>query len=700
MSPHRHSTPLISLEAVALDTETTGLDARSARIVEIATLKIVGERIIRDGPFQRLVNPGIAIPPSASEIHGLTDADVRDAAPFPEIAAELDGILGGATVIGHNIGYDLTILAREYALAGKAWRVPRALDVGPLSRVAMPTLARYSLEALCDWQGITIERRHRALPDAKAAAELFTKLIPLLRARNIRTLAEAEAACAAILDQMPRRLLAGWIPPDRESEAADSTAALARLDSFPYRHRVRDVMTAPAVRVAGSLAPRDALAILLEKRISSVLVDGSGGRVGILTERDLLRALRDEAPDRPAPCLQDIMSHPLQTVPEEAFIYRAIGRMDRLGIRHLAVDNRRNEIVGIIKARDLLRQRATAAIALGDEIDSAADLTALGSAWAKLPWVARSLLDEGAEPQNITEVISAEICALTARAAHLSEQRMAAAGRGAPPVPYAVMVLGSAGRGESLLAADQDNAIVYASGAAGGPADRWFEELAVHMCDILDQIGVPYCRGGVMAKNAACRHSIADWRTVIDGWIERSEPVDLLNVDIFFDGVPVHGDLALADGLFAYAYGQGHGKPHFTGLLSALARDWRPPLTVFGGFRKDEQGRVDFKKGGLLPILTGARALAILHGVRKRATAARLREVAAGAPAIASPENVESIISAHRLLLRAVLEQQLVDGERGLPLSNAVEIIRLSATRQRELRDALGVVNLLALILS
>src|SRR5215468_3967097 len=321
MSPHRRSIPLIALEAVALDTETTGLDARVARIIEIATLKLRGERIIADEPFQRLVNPGIAIPPSASAIHGLTEADLRSAARFPEVANELDCILGGATVIGHNIGYDLTILAREYALAGRAWRVPRAIDVGPLSRVAMPTLARYSLEALCDWQEIRIERRHRALPDARAAAELFIKLIPLLRARNVRTLAEAEAACAVILEQMPRRLLTGWIPADRESEAADATPALARLDSFPYRHRVRDVMNAPAVTVAGSLTPRDALAVLLEKRISSVLVNASGGRVGIVTERDLLRALRDEAPGRPAARLEDIMSHPLKTVPEEAFVY-------------------------------------------------------------------------------------------------------------------------------------------------------------------------------------------------------------------------------------------------------------------------------------------------------------------------------------------------------------------------------------------
>ena len=64
-------------------------------------------------------------------------------------------------------------------------------------------------------------------------------------------------------------------------------------------------------------------------------------------------------------------------------------------------------------------------------------------------------------------------------------------GLGPPPVAYAVLVLGSAGRGESQLAADQDNAIVYAEGGESGPQDAYFEKLAIHMSDILDAAGVP-----------------------------------------------------------------------------------------------------------------------------------------------------------------------------------------------------------------
>jgi DNA polymerase-3 subunit epsilon/CBS domain-containing protein len=694
---HNYSTPLVSLEVAALDTETTGLDARSARLVEIAVLKVRGATILAKPPFVRLVNPGLPIPTTASEIHGLWDVDVQNERRFSAIAGELDAVLGRAVVIGHDIGYDLTILSREYSLAGQTWRVPRALDVGSLARIAAPTLAQYSLDALCDWQGIEIERRHRALPDAKAAAELFIRLIPLLRARNIRTLAEAEAACAGLLEEETRYIRTGWVAPGRAAEASDDAPVLARLDSYPFRHRVRDVMNAPPVFAAGALSVRAAIAVLLDNQVSSLLVTALDGRLGIVTARDLLRALRDESSREAASRLEDIMSHPLRTVPEEAFVYRAIGRMGRLNIRHLAVDNRRGEIVGVVVARDLLRQRATAAIAIGDEIDSAADVGELGTAWARLPLVTRSLLDEDVDVENITQVISAEICALTARAARIGEQRLAASGKGTPPVPYAVMVLGSGGRGESLLAADQDNAIVYASGAPGGSEDRWFEELARHMCEILDQIGVPYCRGGVMAQNAQCRHSADFWRQEIDGWIERAEPTDLLNVDIFFDGVAVYGDLALADAIFDYAYEQGCQTPYFGMRMSALARDGRAPLTLFGGFRKDKQGRVNLKKGGLLPIFTGARTLAIKQGVRERSTASRLRAV--GDNAGIEPENIETLIRAHRVLLRAVLEQQLIDTECGVPPSNLVEIRRLSSRRREELHDALMAIELLRLIL-
>ena len=123
-------------------------------------------------------------------------------------------------------------------------------------------------------------------------------------------------------------------------------------------------------------------------------------------------------------------------------------------------------MIGALSARDLLRLRAGEAVALGDEIDQASDVHALAAAWAKLPHVAAALLAEGVCARDIAAVISRELGALTRQAAVIAERRMRETGKGDPPCPYAVAVLGSAGRGESLLAMDQDNALIFAEGRA------------------------------------------------------------------------------------------------------------------------------------------------------------------------------------------------------------------------------------------
>ena len=87
----RGATPLISLDAVVIDTETTGLDPRKARVVEFAAVRLVGGRLDATGALRRLIDPGEPIPPAASRIHGIDDAKVagapRFAAAWPEISA-------------------------------------------------------------------------------------------------------------------------------------------------------------------------------------------------------------------------------------------------------------------------------------------------------------------------------------------------------------------------------------------------------------------------------------------------------------------------------------------------------------------------------------------------------------------------------------------------------------------------------------
>ena len=112
---------------------------------------------------------------------------------------------------------------------------------------------------------------------------------------------------------------------------------------------------------------------MIKKRVSSVFVRAASGEVGIVTERDILRAMDAGGETALSMPVSSVMQVPLQTVPEHAFVYRAIGRMDRLGFRHLGVTDDTGGIVGALTTRNLLRHRATTAVVLGDKIDSASD---------------------------------------------------------------------------------------------------------------------------------------------------------------------------------------------------------------------------------------------------------------------------------------------------------------------------------------
>ncbi len=695
MADRASATPLLALDAVVLDTETTSLDPARARLLEIGAYRLTAGRIDTAHRFHSLVAPGEPIPPESTRIHGIDDARLAGAPDFPAAWSAFRAYLNDNVVVGHTIEYDIAVFAAECKRAGIDFRPPRIIDVRWLAEMTEPNLPGFSIEAVAAWLGIPVEDRHSALGDAITTARIFVALVPRLREGGIRTLAEAEAACREFTDAMTARHQAGWLYRGIEPARVDGVRTLERLDPYPYRHRIRDVMSQPPIFAAPGTQVKAAMDLLMSKRVSSVFVAPVATaakvdahivhEVGILTERDILRAIaRDGARALETP-VEAVAHWPLQAVPADAFVYRAIGRMERLKVRHLGVVDESGRLVGALSSRDLLRLRAGEAVALGDEIDEAGDTHELASAWAKLPAVAAALHEEGVDGRDVAAVISRELTALTRRAALIGEERLKVAGDGAAPVPYAVLVLGSAGRGESLLAMDQDNAIVFSEGSPGGPEDQWFAKLGTHIADILHEVGVPYCKGGVMAKNAPWRGSTQSWRERVAEWIGRSNPRDLLNVDIFFDLRAAHGDGALAENLWRDALEAAQGQPAFLKLLAESKGETASPVGFFG--IRTDNGRVDLKRAGLFEIVSAARILSLRYHVAERATRARLDGVKA--LHVGAGRDLDAWIKAHGVIVDTILDQQLVDIAAGRPPSNAVELRRLSRVRQDALKESL-----------
>jgi DNA polymerase-3 subunit epsilon/CBS domain-containing protein len=688
---------LIALDAFVLDTETTGLDPAKARVVEIGAVPLKAGKLVESACLRQLVNPGGPIPPLATTIHKIGDAMVAGAPGFAAVWPSLSISMSGAILIGHTLGFDLAVLKRECERAGLPWSAPRTLDTQLLAQVAAPRLSGYTLEHLANWLGITIEARHSALGDAILTAKIFLALLPKLRDGNIRTLAEAEKACHALTGVLDEQHRAGW---EEAVTVAHLKAEppLARIDSYPYRHRVADLMSAPVKFVAGDVTLGAAIDIMARGKISSLLVapdDFAADAVlrvreaGIVTERDMLRALSERGPAALALAVSNFAKRPLIALPSAAFVYRALGRMSRHRLRHLAVENDEGEVCGMVTSRDLLRLRAQEAAILGDGIDDANDVPALGASWALLPRAAEGLLAEGVSARDIAAVISRELGALTRRAGVLAERRMKAEGKGEPPCPYALCVLGSAGRGESLLAMDQDNAIVFADGEPGSANDRWFAQFGATVADILHEVGVPYCSGGVMGKSEAWRGSTATWRDRIAAWLARSRPADLMSVDIFFDLLAVHGDARLANDIWRAGFDAAQGNVGFAKLLAEAGGEVPQSFTVLGGIRS-ENGRIDLKRAGLFGIVTAARVLAVRYHVLQRATPARL----AGIAALGRGGNdIAALTRAQGDFLDLILTQQLTDMRAGLPPGNKVALKPLTLEQRARLREALGAVR-------
>jgi DNA polymerase III epsilon subunit-like protein len=153
------------MKTVYLDTETTGLDGRRDRIVEIA---IVGEQ--GDTLLNTLVNPGIPIPPAASRIHGITDSMVRSAPSFDTLWPRILQLLRGNRIVIYNAGFDRKFFpdqltcAAEIQCAMQAYAELRGERTNKRGGFRWSKLTEAATHIGYDWSNPA----HRALGDALA----------------------------------------------------------------------------------------------------------------------------------------------------------------------------------------------------------------------------------------------------------------------------------------------------------------------------------------------------------------------------------------------------------------------------------------------------------------------------------------------------------------------------------------------------
>lgn len=159
---------------IVLDTETTGLDFKKHKLVEIGAIELNSRNRPTGLFFHAYINPKRKVSFEAEQVHGLTFDFLKNYPTFNQVKKDFLKFIEGKELIGHNLFFDLAFLNHELKFNLKN----KTTDTLPLARKAFPG-KRCSLDALCGYYHIDTSARyyHGALLDAKLLSDVYRNLI-------------------------------------------------------------------------------------------------------------------------------------------------------------------------------------------------------------------------------------------------------------------------------------------------------------------------------------------------------------------------------------------------------------------------------------------------------------------------------------------------------------------------------------------
>lgn len=216
------------MREIVFDTETTGLDSREDRVIELGCVELVN-RFPTGRSLHRFINPqGRRVHPDAQAVHGISDADLANKPVFSAIIDEFVEFIDGANLVAHNANFDIGFINAEFVRLEHGTIDPsRIVDTLAIARRKHP-MGPNSLDALCRRYGVDNSRRtkHGALLDAELLAEVYIELAGGKQATfGLEVVAEetredrTETIVPVELPPRPRTLASRLNAADREAHA-------------------------------------------------------------------------------------------------------------------------------------------------------------------------------------------------------------------------------------------------------------------------------------------------------------------------------------------------------------------------------------------------------------------------------------------------------------------------------------------------
>jgi CBS domain-containing protein len=495
----------------------------------------------------------------------------------------------------------------------------------------------------------------------------------LLAAADARRVLATEPGVAYVAQTLRQRL----------TRTGQTVHGLHEVGTTPVSAIMRPATFAPA-----EMPLREALRELDRPEVTALLVGGGESDVAdlaIVGDAEVRAALGDERITLDTP-LRAVARLPVPTVPVGQLAIEATVDMLAAGAEHLAVLEA-GRVCGLLSARDLLGLDVRSPIGLRHTILGAADQMVLERAVSHLPGLFLALSRAGVPPRDLGRVLSLAHDAVVSRLVDFSLSR-----RGAAPLAWAWLDLGSASRREFTLASDQDNALAYADPPDddADEIDAYFAHLGADVNAGLASCGIGVDHNGVLARDRRWRMSRHDWLRTFDECLTEPDESHLVRASVAFDFRPAAGGLAMAPELTARMRAA-REHPQLMRLLARAAAGAPVALGFRSQLSTDREGRLDLKAGAIIPLVNLVRYHALANGVTISPTLDRIEAVAAAGGL--SRADADELAEAFTVVTRVRLDHHAHRLAAGEPADNVIDPGALAPIARSELREALQAVR-------
>jgi len=464
-----------------------------------------------------------------------------------------------------------------------------------------------------------------------------------------------------------------------------------------FRKLVRDsaIDSPPIVRPGTTLL--DVVGLITDaKSTGAIVIDEDNRPLGILTEQDITRRITFRIPGDEI--IENVMSSPVITVQDDEYLYYAIARMRRRGLRHMPVVDDSGKLRGMLSLAQAIADGSTRLMTEIDNLTREDNVDGLKEIKAAQVDLTEHLFEENLEAPEIQGLLTRVNNDIYRRVVNINLNAMETEGFGPPPVEFCVIVMGSGGRGENFLYPDQDNGFILADypDERHTEIDSWFIELATRMTRDLDQVGLPKCKGFVMASNPLWRKTLSQWKHQIEIWNRKRNTTTLRLCDIFFDFRVAWGQPAMANELRHHVTKLVGRNLTFLREMYEDDQDHGTALGWFGRFitEKDDEdflGQMNLKQTGTLPLVEATRLLSLREGIEEVATLARMQ--ALRDKEILDTDEFDYLRGAFLHICRLLLRQQIKDFKADNRVSNYVAPESLTEREKDILTDSFKAIN-------